>query len=170
MVRDLKMEQTLYLDLETTDKLNKESKEMPSIIEFAVYHQHDKRFRSMVTPKDPNFTIAEGAAAVHRWTKEKLLALPEYERPTFDVVWKNFLKWLREETTINMDHNVFLCAYNGLGFDFRLIVHDLKSYNLPFAQRWVLVDPWFDMVCLEKRCLKLDEAYKDISKYSNTRN
>ena len=68
-----------------------------------------------------------------------------------------------------MDHNVFLCAFNGFGFDFRLIVHDLKSFNLPFAQRWVLVDPWFDMVCLEKRCLKLDEAYREISKYSNRR-
>ena len=106
---------------------------------------------------------------MHGWTKERLLALPENERPTFNVVWKNFLKWLREETPINLEYNVFLCAYNGFGFDFRLIIHNLKSINLPFAQRWVLVDPWFDMVCLEKRCLKLDEVYKEISKYSNTR-
>ena len=70
------MEQTLYIDLETTDKLHKDSKEMPSIIEFAVYYQHDMRFQSMVTPKDPNFTIPVGAYNVHGWTKERLLALP----------------------------------------------------------------------------------------------
>ena len=84
------------------------------------------RFKSLVTPKDPNFTIPAGASGVHGWTKERLLALPENERPTFNVVWKNFLKWLREETMINLEHNVFLCAYNGFGFDFRLIVHNLK--------------------------------------------
>ena len=32
-----------------------------------------------------------------------------------------------------------------------------------------MVDPWFDRICLEKRCLKLDEAYREISKYSNRR-
>ena len=71
------MEQTLYIDLESTDKLDKENEGIPSIIEFAVYYQHDKRFKSMVTPKDPNFTIPAGASGVHGWTKEKLLALPE---------------------------------------------------------------------------------------------
>ena len=32
-----------------------------------------------------------------------------------------------------------------------------------------MVDPWFDMVCLEKRCLKLDEAYEEVSKNSKKR-
>ena len=75
-VRDLKMDQVLYIDLETTDKIDYQTKMLPAIIEFSVYYGHDKRFRSMITPDDPEFEIHPEATKIHGWTRRSLLQLP----------------------------------------------------------------------------------------------
>ena len=56
---------------------------MPWVIEFCVHISHTERFRTMITPPVEDFEIHPKATEVHGWTKEKLLALPQRERPSF---------------------------------------------------------------------------------------
>ena len=91
-VRDLKMEQTLYIDLETTDLIDYKALTMPWIIELAIHFGDGKRFRTMITPPVKDFEIHPKATEVHGWTKEKLLDLPVEERPTLDRAWLEFIR------------------------------------------------------------------------------
>ena len=74
---------------------------MPWIIEFGAATPDGKEFKSMVTPGSLDFHIHPDATEINGWNRKKLLALPVAERPTFDKVWKNFLKWMREDGKIN---------------------------------------------------------------------
>ena len=66
----------------------------------------------MITPKNENFEFNPDASLKNGWTMEKLLDLPENQRPTLDQVWKNFMTW-GNETRESQDKPVIFCAYNG---------------------------------------------------------
>ena len=55
-----------------------------------------------------------------------------------------------------------LCAYNGFGFDFRVLIHHWDHFGLRVQKNFILVDPWFDQLVLEGKNVKLDKAFKDI--------
>ena len=81
-VRSLKLEQTLFVDFETTSLIDYKKGTIPWIIEFGVAWRKYQRFSTMITPPTLDFEIAYEATAIHGWTKEKLIALPKEQRPT----------------------------------------------------------------------------------------
>ena len=116
----------------------------------------------MITPPVEDFEIHPKATEVHGWTKEKLLALPQRERPSFAQAWSQLKKQLKICKDLLYDRNVILCAYNGFGFDFRILVHHWDYFGLRVQKNFILVDPWFDILVLEGKNVKLDKAFKDI--------
>ena len=121
--------QVFYLDFETTDLIYEKRLDLPWIIQFTVKTAHNKIFNTMITPKDnDDFDIPSGATEVHGWTKDELLSLPIEERPNIKDAWISFLAWA-EETKVLKDEPIVLCAYNGFGFDFRLLIHNLRYFN-----------------------------------------
>ena len=140
---------------------------MPWIIEFGAATPDGKEFKSMVTPGSLDFHIHPDATEINGWNRKKLLALPVAERPTFDKVWKNFLKWMREDGKINPQQNICLSAYNGFGFDFRVILNNLRYFGVSWKKEYILVDPWLDMRILEKKNLKLDDAFRGIQTHAH---
>jgi len=116
----------------------------------------------MITPKDnDDFEIAPGATEVHGWTKHELLSLPIEERPNIKDAWISFLAWAKE-TRVLEDKPIVLCAYNGFGFDFRLLIHNLRYFDHEITEDLLLIDPWVDMVHQERINLTLDAAHKKL--------
>ena len=57
---------------------------------------------------------------------------------------------------------MIMCAYNGFDFDFKLILPYLKKLPRYMLKNLVFMDPWFEMVKLQRINLKLDKAFKQI--------
>ena len=114
----------------------------------------------MITPKgNEDFEINLGAANVHGWTKERLLSLPNSERPTIKDAWIAFFSWAKEVTLLK-DKPIVLCAYNGFLFDYRLLIHNLSYFGYVIKDTILLIDPWLDIYKLEQKCFSLDELNK----------
>ena len=65
------------------------------------------------------------------------------ERPTLDLMWEHFMSWLRKQN-YSMEQPILLCAFNGFDFDFKILLHHLKSYSIELPKTWYLIDPFFD--------------------------
>lgn len=83
----------------------------------------------MITPPTEDFEIHPKATEVHGWTKEKLLALPKEQRPNLIEAWSALIEKLKNNLEINLKQNKFLCAFNGFGFDFRVLLHNLDYFH-----------------------------------------
>ena len=116
----------------------------------------------MITPKgNDEFEIHPEATAIHGWSKEKLLELPIAQRPTIKDAWIDFISWAKK-TTMLPKKPLVLCAYNGFGFDFRILIDNLSYFDFEIKNNILLIDPWLDMIILEKNNLKLDVVHKII--------
>ena len=80
-------------------------------------------------PSDENFTIASEATRVNGWTKDSFLEDTTTNKLSFPEVWSGFLEWLGH-IGFNLDKDIYLCAYNGYGFDFRVIIHELRRFGI----------------------------------------
>ena len=80
----MKMEQVLYINLETTDLIQYDHDRMPWIIELAFHYGENERYSTLITPPVEDFDIHPKATEVHSWTKEALLEKDIADRPTFD--------------------------------------------------------------------------------------
>ena len=88
-----------------------------------------------------------------------LMNLPKDHRPTLDLAWENFMKWLND---IRKSPNkpVIFCAYNGYQFDFFLLVLHLEPYGLKFDKSSLFIDPYIDLFRLDRTNASLDFMFK----------
>ena len=82
-------------------------------------------------PKDKDFTIHKYSTAINKWTKKKLLKALGDQKTMFHEVWTKFLVWLKTLGFKNFE-NIYLCAYNGFHFDFKVIVNELRRFDCHF--------------------------------------
>ena len=94
-------------------------------------------------PSDENFTIASEATKVNGWTKKTFLEELTPKPLSFPEVWSEFLDWLRH-IGFNLDKDIYLCVYNGYGFDFRVLIHELRRFGIYQVHNFKLLDPWLD--------------------------
>ena len=92
-------------------------------------------------PSDENFTIASEATRVNGWTKDKIMKETANNKLSFPEVWSGFLEW-RGHIGFNLDKDIYLCAYNGYDFDFRVIIHELRRFRIHKVHNFKLLDPW----------------------------
>ena len=91
----LPIQRAVYYDFETSDRLKKGMKHYPEILEFGACIHNFKTFQSYITPKvGSKFKMTKDAEKKHDLTIEALFKMPAGERPTFDKIWADFLKWL----------------------------------------------------------------------------
>ena len=116
-------------------------KHYPEILEFGASIHNFKTFQSYITPKvGSKFKMTKDAEKKHDLTIKGLFKMPAGERPTFDKVWSDFLKWL-SENGFDLKKPIVLCAFNGFAFDHKLLVYHLKQYNIPLLHNIILIDP-----------------------------
>ena len=139
------LEHVIYLDFESTDKPRYKEEQMPYIIQFTAMSHEQTMFDSMITPRNQDFEIHPEAYDIHGWSKDDLLELPLEKRPYLDQVWNQFLEWIKT-LAIAPDNRIILCAYNGFGFDFRVLIHNLEEFGIKIALDCWLIDPWLDMI------------------------
>ena len=134
---------------------------MPFILQFTAVHNIGEIYNHLVMPIDENFTIEPEATKVNGWTKESFLKDTTSKKLSFPEVWSGFLEWLGH-IGLNLDEDIYLCAYNGYGFDFRIIIHELRRFGIYNMHNFKLLDPWLDQMIFTKKAVKLDDAFKEI--------
>ena len=85
--------------------------------------------------------------------------MPAGERPTFDKIWSDFLKWL-SENDFDLKKPIVLCAFNGFAFDHKLLVYHLKQYNIPLLHNIIFIDPQYEYWLKNNKFQTLDAAYR----------
>jgi len=155
------LKQVVCIDVETNDLIDSDHNTMPYILQFSAVHDYNEYFNHLVIPKDENFTISEEATKVNGWTKKKFLEAITPTDQTISQVWSEFLHWL-VEIGLDFDQDIYLCAYNGFRFDFRVIINELRRFDIYKIQNFKLIDPWLDTLVLEKTTSSLDKAYLNI--------
>ena len=113
-------------------------------------------------PKDPNFTISPEATKVNGWTKESLIKAYKGIIFSFWEVWSLFLCWLKD-IGFDIDKDIYLCAYNGYHFHFRMLVCEFRRAGLEKTRNFKLLDPCLDWKMSKNETLELDEAFKQTS-------
>ena len=159
------LNQVVCIDVETNDLIYEIDEIMPYTIQFTAVHGVNEKFDRLVMSKDENFTIERDATRVNGWTKESLLKAITSPDQTFPKVWSEFLDWL-VEIGLDLDQDIYLCAYNGFDFDFRVIINELRRFGIYEIHNFKLLDPWLDHLIFEKTSLSLDAAFKQIQKNS----
>ena len=82
---------------------------------------------------NPGIEISADATTIHGITNTAV-----ERESTFDVVWSNFLTWV-ESHNLGTSQIVIL-TYNGLAFDFRVLVDDLWRFALQLPPSWMYAD------------------------------
>ena len=156
-----RLEQVVVLDIETTGLIMEIDGDMPFILQLSAVHNHENKFNSLVWPSDENFEIQAAAAMVHGLTRESLQRRLGDKRPNILDVWYDFIYWLH---TIGFDltKDIYLCAYNGFTYDFRVIIHDLRRLGYEIQTNFKLIDPWLDHRVFKDESLTLDKAFKQL--------
>ena len=80
---------------------------------------------------------------------------------SFLKVWELFINWV-ENLGFNLKKDIYLCAYNGYDFDFRVMIHELRREGYEIQQNFKLVDPCFDIAKWDKKPRTLDLAFKEL--------
>ena len=75
------------------------------------------------------------------------------------------MDWIKT-LPIDQDKRIILCAYNGFGFDYRVLIHNLEEFGIKITLDCWLIDPWLDMVVEEDNNLTLDQAHKNIEDHT----
>ena len=139
---------------------------MPYILEFSALYSIRHGFSHLVMPSDEHFIIDKEATKVNGWTKEQFLKDINGKELSFKEVWIQFLEWLDSIGLDNLE-NIYLCAYNGYKFDFRVLIHELRRFGIYSVPNFKLLDPWIDWVVLKKQdSEKLVDRFKKMTKNS----
>ena len=89
-----RLEQVVFIDLETTDLIYEIDQTMPYTLQFSAVHEIGESFDRLVMPSDEHFTIDKEATKVNGWTKESFLKAISGKALSFAEVWSEFLNWL----------------------------------------------------------------------------
>ena len=137
------LQQVLYIDLETSDRIKGPPLLMPEILQLAATTHDYWSFKKYVMPEDPNFVIDQEATQKNGLTKKLLLKKLVPNILPLDIVWSHFLFWLQEQN-YTTGKPILICAFNGFDFDFQVLNYRLKCLNIKLPQAWFLIDPFFD--------------------------
>jgi len=98
---------------------------MPYILQFSAVYDNLKHFNHLVWPTNEKFEIHPKASEVNGFKRPEFDEKVGINKLSMLEVWKLFITWI-EGLGFNLKKDIYLCAYNGYHFDFRVVIHELR--------------------------------------------
>lgn len=92
--------------------------------------------------------------------------MPKENRPTLKVAWIKFRNWINSIVPDTMQQ-IVLCAFNGFGFDFRILLYHLDRYLIKIPSHWILIDPCYDVYRVNGSMTKFESIFNDTVQHAN---
>ena len=123
----------VLIDFETTGKYPDKDR----IIQFGAKllrcrNKTNTEFNHYVNPNVP-ISFRSKAESIHKIEAASLLS-----KKSFPQIFELFQGYIRSHKNDSINSQVVLCAHNGFGFDFKLLIYEMIRYNVHF-------DPSFEV-------------------------